>query len=72
MPTVFEIVKLWLAENGYDGLCSEECGCKLSDLMPCGLTQAECEAGYKVDVCNDSEGYDFYISPEKENKDQTE
>lgn len=34
---VQEIVAVWLKDNGYDGLFSEdyECGCEISDLMPC-------------------------------------
>ena len=34
--TVREIVKTWLEEHGYDGLCSGGCGCRVKDLMPCG------------------------------------
>ena len=32
-----EIVKQYLIQNGYDGLCEEEeeCGCKLDNLFPC-------------------------------------
>lgn len=51
MPTVTEMVRKYLEENGYTGLYNEvgECGCELSDLGPCceGVN-ARCEAGYKV------------------------
>lgn len=34
-PTVREIVEGWLREHGFDGLCREDCGCEIGDLMPC-------------------------------------
>lgn len=33
---VREIIKKYLDDNGYDGLCREECGCGKDDLFPCG------------------------------------
>ena len=46
---VRDIIKKWLVDNGYDGLCGEECGCLLDDLMTCEEGWAlECEPGYKV------------------------
>ena len=43
---VIEIVKVWLAENGYDGLCNDNnCGCGLTDFAPCdGGPYWTCEA----------------------------
>ncbi|KKN77260.1 hypothetical protein LCGC14_0362380 [marine sediment metagenome] len=42
-----EIVKAWLIANGYDGLCGENCGCKITDLMPCDSADvSQCVAGY--------------------------
>lgn len=35
MITVKEIVKAYLKEHGYDGLCGDECGCGIEDLAPC-------------------------------------
>jgi len=47
MMNVIEIVGLWLTENGYDGLCGEECGCGVEyGLAPCGESCPECVAGY--------------------------
>ena len=44
---VGEILKAWLVEHGYDGLCGDECGCGIDDLMTCDLGNAECVPGYK-------------------------
>lgn len=57
-----DIIKNWLRENGYDGLCHPEyeCGCGLDDFMPCCEDLGECEPAYK-----DGDGY--YL--EKPNKD---
>jgi len=46
--TVLEIVEKYLRDNGYDGLCSDDCGCDLEDLASCGgESLANCEPGYK-------------------------
>jgi len=50
--TVKEIVKEYLEKNGFDGLCSENCGCGLDDFMPCGMfandsTVIGCTPAYK-------------------------
>ena len=33
---VRNIVFDYLKQNGYDGLCTDDCGCGLDDLQPCG------------------------------------
>ena len=33
--TTQDMVIKYLEENGYDGLCGDECGCEIDDLMPC-------------------------------------
>jgi len=40
------IVRNWLCEHGYDGLChpDTECGCGVGNLMPCGEPGSRCEA----------------------------
>jgi hypothetical protein len=50
MKNLKEIVKEWLVENGYDGLClpEQECGCPLRALMPCSEPSDQCQAGHKV------------------------
>jgi hypothetical protein len=47
--TVKEITEKYLRENGFDGLCDLEndCGCFLSDFMPCGENPTRCQAAYK-------------------------
>jgi hypothetical protein len=51
---VIDIIKLYLKENGYDGLCHPEtdCGCEIDDLIPCSNLNEYCEAGYKI-FCKD-------------------
>lgn len=63
---LYDIVKNWLKENGYDGLClpGEGCGCDLEDLMPCGSPAEYCEAGYKQRAPLGS-GVDYFIVSEK-------
>jgi len=48
--TVEEIVKEWLVNHGYDGLCSpdESCGCGVDDLMPCGADCRNCMPAHKI------------------------
>ena len=45
--TVKDMVKKYLETNGFDGLCCEDCGCGLDDLMACGETYNDCKAAYK-------------------------
>ena len=33
--TVHEIVLEYLEEHGFDGLCTDDCGCSVDDLAPC-------------------------------------
>lgn len=45
---VEEIVKQYLIEHGYDGLCNDDgdCGCSLDDFNPCGELTCYCVAAY--------------------------
>lgn len=46
---VRKIVKQYLIDNGYDGLCTIDCGCGVDDLAPCSdICIYDCEAGHKV------------------------
>jgi hypothetical protein len=69
MMSVKEIVKTYLESNGFDGLYSSgECGCIISDLMPCGTESAlDCLAGYKSPAPEDCEwaGH-FMVGPKKD------
>lgn len=43
---VKEIVTSYLNINGYDGLCSHECGCYKEDLAPCENDYSSCVPAY--------------------------
>jgi len=46
--TIKQIVEQYLRANGYDGLCTEDCGCFLGDLFCCCCEAHEdCKPGYK-------------------------
>ena len=45
--TVQSITANWLKANGYDGLCSDECGCGLDDLAPCDGAVMKCGPAYR-------------------------
>ena len=62
------IIKDYLDTNGFDGLRNEaECGCEISDLVPCGNDFSMCTPGYKVASPKGDE-YDFYICQSKNDK----
>jgi hypothetical protein len=70
-PTVSEIVKQYLEDNGYDGLYDpdnddEGCGCLNNDLfiggVDCGL---KCRAGYNVTIPDYAKECGYWISSEK-------
>ncbi len=57
--TVRTMIHHLLVTLGYDGLCTDECGCELDDLMPCdGPNCADCVPGHTKtwiedgDVCH--------------------
>lgn len=56
----YEIMKQWLDDNEFDGLCCDKCGCLKNDLFPCGAINNSCQPGYKVFVDGD-----WKIVPEK-------
>ena len=56
--TIAELIKQYLQCNGYDGLVSRDCSCKLDDLFLCGEAN-NCKAGKRCngnnEVCEDRE-----------------
>lgn len=61
-PSTQEIIKIYLENNGFDGLYNStaECGCLLDDLMPCENPSPNCQAGYMAQGADD-----IYIWSEK-------
>ena len=53
MNTVKNIVVEYLKKQDYDGLAGNDCGCKLSDLMPCDEFCGNCIPAYKVKPSQD-------------------
>jgi len=49
--SVRDIVLNYLRQNGYDGLCTDDCGCGLDNLQPCGYDNPigpfDCVPAYK-------------------------
>lgn len=47
--TVKEIVKQYLTEHDYDGVCCEYCGCGIEDLADfCEGRCSDCEPAYRI------------------------
>jgi len=48
--TVLDIIKSYLRDNGFDGLCEPdtECGCGLDDLAPCDGIIQDCIPAYRI------------------------
>jgi len=47
--TIEEIIKNYLKENGFDGLCCDACGngCSIDDMPLCGSFEGSCVPAYK-------------------------
>jgi len=73
MPNAREIVEWWLAAHGYDGLAGGDCGCLLSDLMPCDSFGCDCVPGRKVscdpETCEYGGGCEWHVVPAEEDTD---
>lgn len=62
-PYVIEILREYLKDNGFDGLCNEDCGCESPDLSPGNCLAEDCQAGYRVPCdCGD---HDWHIQSTK-------
>lgn len=63
--TVYDIVKQYLQDNGYDGLCNKdhECGCWIDDLLCCDEIGMNCEPAYRAPcgICRKREEEDCYV-----------
>ena len=46
-PTVKNILVGYLVKHGYDGLCSDGCGCDIDDLAPCCEYFGDCVPAFK-------------------------
>jgi len=68
--TVQEIIKKYLRDNGFDGLCNDDCGCGIDDFAPCDSLSLDCNPAYKCnckhDECDNKFGNCYTTS--KENK----
>ena len=64
---VEKIIEDYLRDNGFDGLYYEiECGCEITNLMPCSGSGLDCTPGYKIPTPEDHELYgetDWIIGP---------
>jgi len=67
--TVKEIIKAYLDEHGYDGLCNpdQECGCRKDDLCPFENVELDCQPGHKRR--GDDGDWRIFATKESENKD---
>ena len=60
-----------LERRGFDGLYTDNCGCEIGDLCPCGQPEADtCQAGHKVpcggpETCAAGGDCDWHIGPER-------
>lgn len=65
-----QIIKDYLIANGFGGLQNDaECGCEISDLVPCDNDFSCCTPGYKVVPPDGTDcGFDFYICQNKADK----
>lgn len=55
---VQDILRSVLQQIGADGLCADDCGCGLDDLVPCGADPCDCVAARYV--AND-DGVEIYV-----------
>ena len=47
MKCLQQIVGEYLREHGYDGLCTDDCGCSIDDLGLCEESMSNCVPAYK-------------------------
>lgn len=62
-PYVIEMIAKYLSDNGFDGLCNEDCGCEMTNLSPGNCLAEDCQAGYRAPCdCGD---HDWHIQTSK-------
>jgi len=61
------IIREYLEDNGFDGLCGDQCGCKIDDLAPCDGCHSisECVPGYLVTETRNGKYWGWHISSKK-------
>jgi len=59
-----EALRLWLEQNGYDGLVDDggDCGCELSEFAPCDGEVGSCVAAHKV-PCECGDDCEWHMAP---------
>jgi hypothetical protein len=66
--TCIEIIKKYLKDNNFDGLCNVDCGCDMENLIACGEYFSDCIPGYKRLPTEEDNEYgeaDYIIDPTK-------
>jgi hypothetical protein len=64
--SVMDILREGLVRHGFDGLCTQDCGCPVDDLCPCRADPMMCEPGYDYGPGDYGEGpCDIWIGPDK-------
>jgi len=66
-PAVRDIVREYLRAHGYNGLRTDDCGCREDDLMPCDGPCARCIPGYLLPCCCGD--HDWHIGPDPGGRD---
>lgn len=63
--TVYDIIKQFLVDHGYDGLCNDCCACGMKDLFACEEPhQLDCSPGYLI-PCNGCTSRNYCLSTER-------
>ena len=64
--TVQDMVKTYLKEHGYDGLCREGCWCGIDELWPCSCDcpNADCTPAYAWEMAADGTPWYSLEKPE--------
>jgi hypothetical protein len=66
MNKLLDLLKQSLKAQGYEGLCSDGCGCDIEDLAPCGNCWCQCSPGYRHAVDpGKNYGFEWEIRAEK-------